>query len=356
MAAGSSIWQTNKNIFQPMKTPTPNLCPRFTRRETAGPAVRKHGFTLIELLVVIAIIAILAAMLLPALASAKARAQRIQCMNQMRQIGLGFPMFASDNGDMLPPAGWAAGSPTQPSWELSWDDYLNNYIGGNASEKAMQTGVFISADDPNTMAAASAAGFAVGPKVLVCPADKFPKVSWIVGTPPGTPPVFALRSYAMVGVGPNATQVNPSSGLPNLNQPGMLGVGIYWQFPAIPPAPNWNAPGYKSSVVRDPSGTILLCENTHSQQCAGNVWTCCCNGPQGSGELYQIDLSAATPTAANDVNEGKLLYAAHRSRFNYLFHDGHVEPLKIEQTVGTGTIGPGNTSAPKGMWTVAAGD
>ncbi len=59
---------------------------------------------------VIAIIAILAAMLLPALASAKAKAQRTQCMNQMRQLGLGFPMFASDNSDMLPPAGWADGA------------------------------------------------------------------------------------------------------------------------------------------------------------------------------------------------------------------------------------------------------
>ncbi len=302
---------------------------------------------------VIAIIAILAAMLLPALASAKARAQRIQCMNQIRQIGLGFPMFASDNGDMLPPAGWAAGSDTGPSWQLSWDDWLNNYIGGNASQADMQKGVFVTADDAASMAEATSLGYAVAPKVLACPADKFPKVSWITGG--GLPPVFALRSYAMVGVGA-AIQVNPASGLPNLNQPGMLGVGIYWQFPAVPPAPNWNAPGYKSSVVRDPSGSILLCENTHGQQCAGNIWTCCCNGPQGAGDLYQIDLSAATPTAANDVNEGKLLYAAHRSRFNYLFHDGHVEPLKIEQTVGTGTIGPGNTSAPKGMWTIAQGD
>jgi prepilin-type N-terminal cleavage/methylation domain-containing protein len=66
-----------------------------------------RAFTLIELLVVIAIIAILAAMLLPALASAKNRARRLSCMSQMRQLGLGFPMFADDHNDMLPPAGWA---------------------------------------------------------------------------------------------------------------------------------------------------------------------------------------------------------------------------------------------------------
>ena len=62
----------------------------------------QKGFTLIELLVVIAIIGILASMLLPALAKAKTRANRIKCVSNIKQVGSAFKAFANDNNDRYP--------------------------------------------------------------------------------------------------------------------------------------------------------------------------------------------------------------------------------------------------------------
>jgi prepilin-type N-terminal cleavage/methylation domain-containing protein len=63
---------------------------------------QKMAFTLIELLVVIAIIAILAAMLLPALSAAKRKAQKINCVNNLHQMGIAYHTWEGDNGDKMP--------------------------------------------------------------------------------------------------------------------------------------------------------------------------------------------------------------------------------------------------------------
>jgi hypothetical protein len=120
------------------------------------------------------------------------------------------------------------------------------------------------------------------------------------------------------------------------------GIGIYWQDSSTP---DWNAPGYKVSTIRDTAGTILLCEEPNTQNIAGNIWPCICLGPQGAGDVYQMDPSS------NARNFGNFQYGIHAKRFNYLFHDQHVETLRMEDTIGTGTL-----QNPRGMWTINPGD
>lgn len=107
---------------------------------------KARGFTLIELLVVIAIIAILAALLLPALASSKAKAKRIESLNNLKQIGLGNRIFGNDNAgkfpwQILPADGGSMGSDNWPDHFLA----ASNQLGS--------------------------------PKILVCPTDKDKQVA-----------------------------------------------------------------------------------------------------------------------------------------------------------------------------------
>ena len=259
----------------------------------------RNGFTLIELLIVITIIAILAAMLLPVLASAKKRAQQIQCLNNVKELVTGFIIYVNDNNDFEPDGG--VGNAYPPGYNLA------DWIYWRPPAYPVVNGITMSPDKSPIL---SSIGGTVGTtNLLRCPTDI--DNSWRNGTTtPSTPESspynysYEMTSYSLFQSG--NSYLNPGPAMIVYN-------GVTYSF--------------KAGWIKNPSGKILVAEPCDTTK-AGDA-----PPPDVGSGGWAVETARWEPLKSLTYSGGRFsggipdnyLTCHHDNRANCGFADGHAQ-------------------------------